>query len=155
LRSTLFWFGLSLSSVAGAHVTVSPKESPAAAHEKYSLRVPNEKQTDTVEVEVQLPDGIRAVAFEQKPGWTVAPREDAKGVVVAVRWQGRLAPRQFTELGLLAVNPAVAGELVWRAVQTYADGSKVEWSGIAGSKTPAARSVIVPALSEVGHHPSR
>jgi uncharacterized protein YcnI len=148
VRFFLVLFGMALSSAAGAHVTVWPKESVAAAHEKYSVRVPNEKSADTVAVELRIPDGVRAVSFEEKPGWTVVPQRDAKGAVVSVRWQGRLAPQRFVELGLIAVNPDAPGELVWTAVQTYADNSTVEWSGTPGSPAPAARTAIVPAPAE-------
>jgi hypothetical protein len=40
---------------------------------------------------------------------------------------------------LLGVNPPAGNELVFTAIQAFADGTKIEWSGAAGSKTPAAR----------------
>lgn len=133
-----------LSTTAAAHVTVSPKESIAGAHEKYEIRVPNEKQVDTVSVEVRFPAGVRVTSFEQKPGWMTEPVRDSSGSIIGVRWTGTLAPQQFTEFGLLAVNPPAAADLGWTAAQTYADGTKVEWSGAAGSKTPAPHVIIKP-----------
>ena len=127
---------------APAHVTVWPKESSAKAREKYEIRVPNEKQADTVAVELRFPAGLRVTSFEQKPGWMTEPIRDASGNAVGVRWTGRLAPQQFTEFGLLAVNPPAAGELSWTAVQSFSDGTRVEWSGPPGSKTPAPRVTI-------------
>jgi hypothetical protein len=106
--------------------------------------VPNEKQADTVAVELRFPAGLRVTSFEQKPGWMTEPVRDASGNMIGVRWTGRLAPQQFTEFGLLAVNPPAAGELSWTAVQSFSDGTKVEWSSPAGSKTPAARVTIRP-----------
>jgi hypothetical protein len=70
---------------------------------------------------------------------------DASGTLVGVRWRGTLPAQQFAEFGLLAVNPPVAGDLSWSATQSFADGSKVEWSGVAGSKTPAPHVTITPA----------
>ena len=130
---------------AYAHVTVWPKESSAKAREKYEIRVPNEKQADTVAVELRFPAGLRVTSFEQKPGWMTEPIRDASGNAVGVRWTGRLAPQQFTEFGLLAVNPPAAGELSWTAVQSFSDGTRVEWSGPPGSKTPAPRVTISAA----------
>jgi hypothetical protein len=133
---------LLLPAGALAHVTVWPKESSAKAREKYEVRVPNEKQADTVAVELRFPAGLRVTSFEQKPGWMTESIRDASGNAVGVRWTGRLAPQQFTEFGLLAVNPPAAGELSWTAVQSFSDGTRVEWSGPPGSKTPAPRVTI-------------
>jgi hypothetical protein len=133
---------LLLPAGALGHVTGWPKESSAKAREKYEVRVPNEKQADTVAVELRFPAGVRVTSFEQKPGWMTEPIRDASGNAVGVRWTGRLAPQQFTEFGLLAVNPPAAGELSWTAVQSFSDGTRVEWSGPPGSKTPAPRVTI-------------
>jgi uncharacterized protein YcnI len=134
-----------LSAAATAHVTVWPRESAASAHQKYDVRVPNEKQIETVAVEVRFPAGLRVTSFEQKPGWMTEPIRDPSGRAIGVRWRGGLPPQQFTEFGLLAVNPPAPGDLSWSAVQTFADGSKVEWTGAAGSKTPAPHVTILPA----------
>jgi hypothetical protein len=131
-----------LSVAATAHVTVSPKESAVGAHVKYVVRVPNEKQVDTVAIEIRFPSALRVRSFEQRPGWMTEPIRDASGTLIGVRWRGSLPPLQFAEFGLLAVNPAAAGELAWSAIQSFADGTKVEWSGAAGSKTPAPRVTI-------------
>jgi uncharacterized protein YcnI len=133
---------LLLPTAALAHVTIWPKESSSGAREKYEVRVPNEKQADTVAIEVRFPTGLRVTSFEQKPGWMTEPLRDASSNAIGVRWTGRLAPQQFTEFGLLAVNPPSSGELSWTATQIFADGTKVEWSGAAGSKTPAPRVTI-------------
>jgi len=131
-----------LSVPATAHVTVSPKESAVGAHVKYVVRVPNEKQVDTVAIEIRFPSALRVRSFEQRPGWMTEPIRDASGTLIGVRWRGSLPPQQFAEFGLLAVNPAAAGDLAWSAIQSFADGTKVEWSGAAGSKTPAPRVTI-------------
>ena len=136
---------LSVSAIATAHVTVWPKQSVAGAHEKYEARVPNEKQVDTIAIELRFPAGLRVTAFEQKPGWMTEAIRDPSGKVIGVRWTGRLPPQQFAEFGLLAVNPQSAGELSWTAIQGFADGTKVEWSDPPSSKTPGPRVTIVPA----------
>lgn len=125
------------ATAASAHVTVWPKESAAGAHEKYEIRVPNEKRVDTVAIEVRFPAALKVTSFEQKPGWMTEPVRDTSGQTVGVRWTGKLPPQQFVEFGLLAVNPAGAADLGWSATQSYADGAKIDWSGPPGSKTPA------------------
>lgn len=123
---------------ASAHVTVSPSQSAPGAREKYELRVPNERKSATITVEVHFPAGLRVTAVEQKPGWQAEAIRDRAGNLTGVRWIGSLPPEQFTEFGLLAVNPP-GGEIAFTAIQAFADGTKIDWSGSAGSKTPAAR----------------
>lgn len=135
-----------VSAVPGvAHVTVWPKSSVAGAHEKYVVRVPNEKQSDMIAVELTLPAKLKVTSFEQKTGWSTELRRDTSGAITGVRWAGRLPPQQFAEFGLLAVNPAAAGTLSFGAVQFYADGTRSEWSGPPSSKTPAPQVTITPA----------
>ena len=130
---------------APAHVSVWPQQSAPGAREKYEIRVPNEKQADTTAIEVRFPAGVRVTSFEQKPGWMTEAVRDGSGKIVGVRWTGKLAPGQFAEFGILAVNPATGTVLEWTAIQAYADGGKIEWSGKPGSKTPAARVTLAPA----------
>jgi uncharacterized protein YcnI len=133
-----------IASPAAANVSVWPQQSAPGAREKYEIRVPNEKQADTTAIELRFPAGVRVTSFEQKPGWMTEAVRDGSGRIVGVRWTGKLPPSQFAEFGLLAVNPASGNALVWPAVQTYADGTRIEWSGKPGSKTPAARVTLTP-----------
>jgi uncharacterized protein YcnI len=128
-----------LATSASAHVTVSPQQSAPGAREKYELRVPNERRSATITVEFRFPPGLRVTAVEQKPGWQAEAFRDASGRLTGVRWLGNLPPEQFTEFGVLAVNPPTGGDVVFTAIQAFADGTKLEWSGAAGSKTPAPR----------------
>jgi uncharacterized protein YcnI len=134
-----------LATSASAHVTVSPAQGAPGAREKYELRVPNERKSATITVELHFPSNLRVTAVEQKPSWHAEALRDASGNLTGVRWIGDLPPEQFTEFGLLGQNPGGGGELVFTAIQAFADGTKVEWSGPAGSKTPAARVRLAPA----------
>lgn len=134
---------VAFAASANANVTVSPQQSMAGAREKYDLRVPNERRSATITVEFRFPPGLRVTAVEQKPGWQAEAFRDSSGNLSGVRWVGNLPPEQFTEFGLLGVNPPKGGELVFTAIQAFADGTKIEWSGAAGSKTPAARVKLV------------
>ena len=138
-RLSIVAVALALATPAAAHVSVWPKESVQGAREKYEIRVPNEKQADTIALEIRFPAGLKVSSFEQKPGWNTEPLRDPSGVIVGARWTGKLPPQQFTEFGLIAANPATGGQLVWSATQVYADGTRVEWSGEPGSKAPAPR----------------
>jgi Domain of unkown function (DUF1775) len=146
----LFAAALSVTAPVTAHVTIWPKQSVAGAREKYAVRVPNEKQVDTIAIELRFPAGLKANSFEQKSGWYTEPVRDASGALVGVLWTGKLVPMQCAEFGLLAVNPSIEGEMVWTAKQSSADGTQVAWSGAAGSKTPAPRVVITKA--QAGTH---
>ena len=145
MRTPILAVVLALAAPATAHVSVWPRESIHGAREKYEIRVPNEKQADTIALEVSFPAGLKVSAFEQKPGWSTEPVRDPSGAIIGARWTGKLSPQQFTEFGVLAANPAAGAELVWTATQVYADGTKVEWSGAAGSKAPAPRVILKPA----------
>jgi uncharacterized protein YcnI len=138
-----------VASPAAANVSVWPQQSATGAREKYEIRVPNEKQADTTSIELRFPAGVRVTSFEQKPGWMTEAVRDGSGKIVGVRWTGKLPPSQFAEFGLLAVNPAAGTLLEWTAIQAYADGGKIEWSGKPGSKTPAARVTLVPNTGAV------
>jgi uncharacterized protein YcnI len=128
-----------LATSAPAGVTISPQQSAPGAHEKYELRVPNERRSATITVEFRFPPALRVTAVEQKPGWHAEALRDAAGNLTGVRWVGNLPPEQFTEFGLLAINPPAGRDLAFTTIQAFADGTKVEWSGAAGSKAPAPR----------------
>jgi len=146
MRLPILILALAVAMPATAHVSVWPKESARGKREKYEIRVPNEKQVDTIALEVRFPPGLKVTFFEQKPGWNTEPLCDPSGAMIGARWTGRLPPQQFTEFGLLAVNPATGSQLLWSATQVYADGTKVEWSGEPGSKAPAPRVTLKPAV---------
>jgi uncharacterized protein YcnI len=145
MRLIIALVAASLATGAAANVTVLPQQSAPGAREKYELRVPNERKSATITVEFRFPAGLRVTAVEQKPGWQAEAFRDATGNLTGVRWVGNLPAEEFTEFGLLGVNPPAGGQLVFTATQAFADGTKIEWSGAAGSKTPAARVRLVPA----------
>ena len=146
MRLPIFILALAAAMPATSHVSVWPKESIQNAREKYEIRVPNEKQADTIALEVRFPAGLKVSSFEQKPGWNTEALRDPSGAIIGARWSGRLPSQQFTEFGLLAANPASGSQLLWSATQLYADGTKVEWSGEPGSKAPAPRVTLKPAV---------
>ena len=136
----LFATGLTLAtaSIANAHVTVQPKAAKAGGYERYVVRVPNEKNTPTLRVEIRFPAGLRVTSFQDVPGWKLEVVTDSAKRVTGAVWTGTLPPQRFVEFPFVAANPKEATKLVWPAFQTYADGERVEWTGAEGTKTPAS-----------------
>lgn len=129
----------SFVSLASAHVTVWPRTSTTKAYEKYTVRVPTEKDVPTVKIELKFPAGLTVTNFEPVPGWNYQIEKDASGNTTGVVWSGGKIPvGAFQEFEFLASNPAKPTSLAFDAYQTYADGSVVNWTGPEGSATPAS-----------------
>jgi uncharacterized protein YcnI len=62
----------------------------------------------------------------------------SNGSVERVVWTGRAPSDGFTEFSFLAGTPEKPGELQFKALQTYADGTVVRWIGAPDSENPAA-----------------
>jgi len=136
-------------TIAYAHVVVRPKESVAGASEKYTMRVPTERNSATVRIEVEFPTAVEISAVDQKAGWNVEQRKDASGKIVSAIWSGSsIAPREVNEFSFAARNPSEETELVWKVIQVYADGSRSEWTGPAGSRTPASVTAVKKAAAD-------
>ncbi|HXE65219.1 MAG TPA: DUF1775 domain-containing protein [Bryobacteraceae bacterium] len=124
-------------SVAAAHIRIAPTESATGAREKYTMRVPNEKQVNSSKVVGEFPDGLDIYDFEFKPGWNIEFKKNEKGKIVGATWTGTLHPYEFIEFGMLGINPKEEKDLVWRFVQYYDDGNKEEFTGPVGSRLPS------------------
>jgi uncharacterized protein YcnI len=122
-----------------AHVIVVPAEAPPAVVQRYSLLVPSEKSIPTTRVEVQFPDGLQVAEVEAIPGWRATTHKDREGRILSAIWDGgSIPPGQFTEFGVVARNPEAQAELTWKAIQTYQDGSEVQWIGPPGARFAGA-----------------
>jgi uncharacterized protein YcnI len=128
---------------AFAHVEVSPEAVPADSDAELTFRAPNEKAIPFVKLAIQLPPGLDEVTFEPKAGWTGTLTKQT------MTWSGgKVQPEQFEEFKLIAHVPNKPGtELVFPAVQTYADGTTVHWIGAPSSDTPAPRVTLEAAES--------
>src|SRR6266704_3251240 len=116
--------------IALAHIRIYPNESSVGAREKYTMRVPNEKQVYTIRVEGEFPKELNVYDFEFKSGWKIDFKKDDKGKIVGATWTGKIQPYEFVEFGMLGLNPkeGQGKELVWKFVQFYDDGSKEEFT---------------------------
>ncbi len=148
---------LAAPAAAQAHVTVQPKEVPAASFTRLDVRVPNERDdSGTVKVQVQFPDGIASASYEAVPGWKVkvvkekAPEpidlhgEEVTEQIDTVTFtgsgkEGVIGPGEFRDFGLSVRTPdGEPGETVtFKAVQTYESGEVVRWIGAEDSEDPA------------------
>jgi hypothetical protein len=133
------------AQAAVAHIRIYPTESTQGAREKYTMRVPNEKQVAAIRIEGEFPGGVNLYDFEFKPGWKIEFKKDDKGRIVGAVWTGRMVPYEFVEFGMLGLNDKDATSLVWKFVQHYEDGTKEEFTGPPGSRLPSPVTTLAPA----------
>jgi uncharacterized protein YcnI len=125
-------------SPAGAHVQVSPSVVAPGDSVRFTVLVPGESGQPTTRVELKVPAEVLPFAFSDPPGWKRRNVLAANGALDRIVWTGRMAPDGFAEFSFLAGTPERAGELSWRALQAYADGTVVRWIGPPDSEEPAA-----------------
>lgn len=153
---TMFLMTLLLfAGVASAHVTVQPAETSQGTYEVFTVRVPSEsEESPTTKVEVRFPEEVNISRFEPKPGWTHELKKDESGKITSVTWttdgEG-LSPTEFIQFNMQGKVSDDATEIVWKAYQTYKDGSVVEWVGAEGSDAPASVTVVNPADPSTTH----
>jgi uncharacterized protein YcnI len=135
--------GLLAVDAAFAHATVWPQASAAGAYEKYTIRIPNEKDSPTIRIVAEFPAELAAYYFGVAPGWTIERTEDDSGKTVRAVWSGAaIGPHEFAEFSLMARNPDTRGTLTWRVIQFHADASQSAWTGAPDSQTPAPTTEI-------------
>jgi hypothetical protein len=122
---------------AFGHIRIAPTQSTYGAREKYTMRVPNEKQVACIRIEGEFPAGVSIYDFEFKPGWKIDFKKDDKGKIIGAVWTGRMAAYEFVEFGMLGLNAKEGPDLVWKFVQYYDDGTNEEFTGPVGSFRPS------------------
>ena len=136
------WLGGALSRV-DAHVVVFPAEGPPSVVQRYALLIPTEKASPTTRVEIQFPDRLRVSEIEVVSGWRSTAQRDREGRIVGASWEGgQVPPGHFFAVGVLARNPDAPGEMAWKLIQTYQDGSEIHWIGPPSAEFPAAVTAI-------------
>lgn len=129
---------LLVAGAALAHVEVSPGEVRAGSSETFTVSVPTELDVPTTEVRVEVPEGFEVTGVEEVAGWQVEEEEEG-GRVTAITWTGGEIPADGSEEFVFeATVPEEAGEFPFRAIQTYEDGTVVEWTGAEDSNEPAS-----------------
>jgi uncharacterized protein YcnI len=132
---------LVVASPAWAHVTVSPRESRPGVSERYTVRVPTEGKVSTVEVELEIPEGMTITPHAQM-GWTHTLKRTGDRVTSIV-WAMEIKPGEFAEFVFMGRNPKTGTAIVWKAHQRHADGSTVDWVGEEGTRRPASVTTLV------------
>jgi uncharacterized protein YcnI len=137
---------LALAAPASAHVTVNPNTAVQGGYAKVTFRVPNESdQATTTKVEINLPADAPFASVSLKPvaGWTMVAEKtklatpiEAHGgqlteAVSKITWTAAPAaaikPGEFQEFDVsLGPLPRVP-QVVFKALQTYSDGTIVRW----------------------------
>jgi uncharacterized protein YcnI len=146
--STLTVFMLAMLLFAGiacAHVVVYPTEATQGSYEKFTVRVPTEKETPTIKVEVLIPDEVTVSRFEPMAGWKYDITKDATDKITSVIWTATgdgLLSTEFGEFNMQGKVGDTATSLAWKAHQTYKDGTVVDWVGAADSDKPASVTVV-------------
>jgi uncharacterized protein YcnI len=136
---------IAMAAPAFAHVTVNPNEATKGGFTKLTFRVPNEEDAaDTVSVAVSFDQAhpISSVSVKPKAGWTIdveksplptpVTNDDGGTITEAVSkitWSGgTIAPGQFDEFDVsVGPLPDDVDSLQFPAIQTYSDGTVVQW----------------------------
>ncbi len=124
-------------AAAQAHIQVSPTAVAPGDAAKFTVLVPGERDVETTRVELKMPAGLLPFSYEETPGWKRELVKASNGAVDRVVWTGRFPKDGFAEFSFLAGTPEKPGELVFKALQTYSDGTIVRWIGAPGSDQPA------------------
>jgi uncharacterized protein YcnI len=124
-------------ATALAHIQVTPALVAPNDPVKFTVTVPGESDAETTKVELKLPSGLLPFSYSETPGWKRQLIMASNGAVDRVVWTGRIPHDGFVEFSFLAGTPEQAGELQFKALQTYSDGKVVRWIGAPESDQPA------------------
>jgi len=162
---------LATGGTAWAHVTVSPATAPKGSDAVLTFTVPNEvDNVNTVKLEVAFPTDkpIADASVEGVPGWTATvtktpvskPIQTDDGsvsqAVSTIVWSGgSIPPGQFQQFAVSVGLPDATGPLVFKALQTYSDGTIVRWievptAGAAEPDHPAPTLQLTAGSSDAG-----
>jgi uncharacterized protein YcnI len=125
------------ASVASAHVTVKPGQAGIGSFQTFTVSVPTEKDVPTIGLRLVLPEGLEHVSPTVKPGWTISTNsagttegdEHEEELVTEIVWTGGTIPHAYRdEFTFSAKVPGTEISLLWKAYQTYRDGTVVAWA---------------------------
>lgn len=142
------------ATLASAHVTVSPSSIPQGTSDVIlTFRVPNESSTAPVvglRVQFSLAHPIVLLNPEAGSGWQVHVIESKlpkpittddgtfTSITSEIDWSGGAIPvGQFGEFNVLAQGiPTGTHQLVFKAIQSYGDGTAVSWIQVPDKAVP-------------------
>lgn len=130
------------AQAASAHVTVWPQQSRAGMAERYTVRVPTERNVSTMSLEVEVPPTVTVTGVLAPAGFTYETKREGNRIV-SIIWKQEIKPGEVGEFVFFARNPA-ASQIVWKAHQRYVDGQVEDWVGPAGDRRPAPSVSLTP-----------
>lgn len=142
---------------AGAHVTVSSAQAVQGGYAKLTFRVPTESDTaSTTKLEVVLPADapLKSVSLKPVPGWTTAVEKSGE-TTSKIIWTAAdgvgVKPGEFQEFDLSVGPLPKTDQMVFKALQTYSDGTIVRWieTGAGELAHPAPTLKLVAAAAPV------
>jgi uncharacterized protein YcnI len=139
---TLAVTALLFAPAALAHVTVWPQQSRAGMAERYTVRVPTERNVSTMSVELEVPPTVTVTGVLAPAGFTYEIKREGNRIV-SITWTQEIKSGEVGEFVFFARNPA-ASQIVWKAHQRYADGQVEDWVGPAGDRRPAPTVSLTP-----------
>ena len=135
-----------LPADAGAHVSITPRESTQGATEKYTVRIPTEGKVATIAAELEVPEGVIVETLQAPAGFDYeVTREDDR--IVAITWKADVKPGEFIEVAFVARNPRQGRQLVWTLRQRFADGTVTDWTKSPAGIRPTALTRLTPVAS--------
>jgi uncharacterized protein YcnI len=133
-------FGV-VAAQAQAHAVVSPPVAEKGVLQVFTLSVPTEKENaTTTKIEMDIPSGFSVDSFAPAPGWKRQVQQTGSGdsaVVQKVTWTGGRTPSEEDSVFQFNASAPKDQSYSFHVVQTYSDGSVVDWSGPESSDTPA------------------
>lgn len=122
---------LLLVKPADAHVVVKPSEVGIGERVNFVVSVPTEEDTPTVSLRLIIPEEIKSVRPNVKPGWKIQMIKTGTGEnerVSEIIWSGGQIPKDMRdEFVFSSQAPAKEATLDWKAYQTYQSGTVVSW----------------------------
>lgn len=145
---------LAFTDAASAHASLSPPLVTAGTSQLFTLAVPTEKEgATTTQIELTPPAGFAIDSFAPASGWKRTTDQSGSGEEVVIRkatWSGGSVPTGEDAIFQFVGEPGAARTYAFKVRQTYSDGSVVDWSGAAGSDTPAPTVVAKGSLGGGG-----
>ena len=112
-----------------AHIDITPTESRPNRWQVYTLTVPTESSSPTIQVTINIPWGFEVEAIEHRPPWEFSAKRDAAGLIRDIVWTGgEIPPLTFEEFKFFVKAPKEKGGYTWTAYQGYADGKESTWN---------------------------
>lgn len=165
-----------MAGPALAHVTVNSAGAEQGGYASVNVKVPTESDTaSTVGVKLQLPADhpFSSVTVKPHPGWTYTVTsatldtpieshgEEITEAVSVIEWTadagGGIKPGEYDEFSISVGPLPEVDSIIFKAIQTYSDGSEVSWTeeaaeGADEPEHPAPSLALAPAADgDHGH----